>query len=354
MNIYIQAAAQISSQEPLSHAWFYHPIRYTERFVRSIEPDYKEYINPMQARRMGKILKRALATSLYVVHKTGIDQPDAIISGTGLGCIENTEKFLTAMVRDNEMYLQPTYFMQSTHNTISSQIALHLKCNKYNTTYAQRGISFESGLLDAYLQFELGKIKTALVTSHDEMTPDYFTLLEKINYWKKGDINETLLRKSDSIGSFAGEASSCFMLENKKSKTSMCEIKGVDIFFNPTPQRLQEAIETMLGKHQLSLKDIDVVMTGLNGDKDNDAVYHQFQQRLFHEIPMAWYKHLFGESFTATGLGMYVAATAIQEQTLPVDYLFNRETPLNGIKKILIYNHFQNKDHSLILLSSCC
>jgi 3-oxoacyl-(acyl-carrier-protein) synthase len=353
MNIYIQAAAQISAQDPIGNAWFQHPLRFTERYVRSIDPDFKEYINPMEARRMGKILKRALATSLHVVRKTGIDQPDAIITGTGLGCIENTEKFLTAMVRYNEMYLQPTYFMQSTHNTISSQIALHLKCNKYNTTYAQRGISFESSLLDAYMQFELGKIKSALVAGHDEMTPDYFVLLDKINYWKTGEVNEAVLRKSDSVGSFAGEASACFMLENKKTDFSICELKGVDLFFNPSPLRMKEAIEALLSKHNLHINDIDVVLTGINGDKDNDVVYNQFQQHFFPETPMAWYKHLFGESFTACGLGMFTAATALQEQLLPVDYLFNRELPLNGIKNILIYNHFQNKDHALILLSSC-
>lgn len=353
MNIYIQAAAHISAQEPMGNAWFHSPLRFTERYVRSIDPDFKEYINPMEARRMGKILKRALATSLHVVRETGIDQPDAIITGTGLGCIENTEKFLTAMVRDGEMYLQPTYFMQSTHNTISSQIALHLKCNKYNTTYAQRGISFESSLLDAYMQFELGKIKSALVAGHDEMTPDYFVLLDKINYWKKGEVNEAVLRKSHSIGSFAGEASACFMLENIKTNLTICELKGVDLLFNPTQQQMKEAIETLLSKYNLHINDIDVVLTGINGDKDNDVVYNQFQQHFFPETPMAWYKHLFGESFTACGLGMFTAATAIQEQLLPADYLFNRDVKLKGIKHILLYNHFQNKDHSLILLSSC-
>lgn len=353
MSIYIQAAAQISNQEPLSDTWFTKPKHYMERHVRSIEPDYKDFINPMEARRMGKILKRALATSLSVVRKTGIEQPDAIITGTGLGCIENTEKFLTAMVRDNEMYLQPTYFMQSTHNTISSQIALHLKCNKYNTTYAQRGISFESSLLDAYLQFELGKIQNALVAGYDEMTPEYFVLLDKINYWKKGEINEAILRKSDSVGSFAGEASTCFMLENKKTESSICELKAVDLLFKPSLQRIKEAIEDMLYKNNLQIKDLDVVMTGINGDINNDTVYKDLTQQLFPKTPVAWYKHLFGESFTASGLGMYTAMLALQTHYLPVDYLYNKNSDLQNIKNILIYNHFQNKDHSLILLTSC-
>ncbi|PIX32882.1 MAG: beta-ketoacyl synthase, partial [Bacteroidetes bacterium CG_4_8_14_3_um_filter_31_14] len=36
-----------------------------------------------------------------------------------------------------------------THNTISSQIALILKCHGYNSTYAGRGACFETALLDA-------------------------------------------------------------------------------------------------------------------------------------------------------------------------------------------------------------
>lgn len=353
MSMYIQAAAHISIQEPLSEAWLRNPIRYTERLVRSIEPDFKEFINSTESRRKGKILKRALATSLSVVRKTGIDQPDAIISGTGLGCIENTEKFLSAMVRDGEMYLHPTYFMQSTHNTISSQIALHLKCNKYNNTYVQRGISFESSLLDAYLQFQTGKIKHALVGGYDEMTPDYFKMLDKINYWKKGKVNESIMRQSNTAGSFAGETSVSFMLEDIKKEHSLCEVKSVDIFFKPNMARLQAAIKEMLAKHQLDLKDIDVVLTGINGDKDDYAVYRRMQESIFPGKPMAWYKHLFGESFTASGLGMYVAATLIKENTLPKALLYNNIPAPEAIKNILIFNHFQNKDHSLILLSSC-
>ena len=52
--------------------------------------------------------------------------PDAIITGTGLGCLEDTEKFLTAMVTNKEEFLTPTSFIQSTHNTVSAQIALLL------------------------------------------------------------------------------------------------------------------------------------------------------------------------------------------------------------------------------------
>ena len=47
MDIFIQSAAQISIQNPLCEDWFENPIAHTEGYNRSIEPDYKPVINPM-------------------------------------------------------------------------------------------------------------------------------------------------------------------------------------------------------------------------------------------------------------------------------------------------------------------
>ncbi|MBO7366117.1 MAG: beta-ketoacyl synthase chain length factor, partial [Bacteroidales bacterium] len=67
--------------------------------------------------------------------------------------------------------LSPTSFMQSTHNTVSSMIAIHLGCHGYNATYSHTGASLESALLDAWLQISLGDIDTALVGRFDEEAP---------------------------------------------------------------------------------------------------------------------------------------------------------------------------------------
>ena len=61
--------------------------------------------------------------------------------------------------------------MQSTHNTVSSMIAIHLGCHGYNATYSHTGASLESALLDAWLQISLGDIDTALVGKFDEVAP---------------------------------------------------------------------------------------------------------------------------------------------------------------------------------------
>ncbi|MDR1181659.1 MAG: beta-ketoacyl synthase chain length factor [Bacteroidales bacterium] len=354
MGIFIHSIAQISNQEPFSDKWFSEPIIYNERYVRSIEPDFSTYISPMITRRMGKIIKRALATALHITKQTGIDNPDAIITGTGLGCIEHTEKFIAAMLENNEELLPPTYFMQSTHNTISSQIAIHLKCNGYNNTYSHRGTSFDSALFDACIQFELGEIHTAMVNGHDELTPNYFLLLDKIGYWKEGQITEQRLREGNTRGSFAGECSVSFMLGNSLRPDSICQLKGMELLYQPTKEQLTNAVDSLLQKNNLTRNDIDVLVTGVNGDRENDVIYREMHSSIFPRKPMVWYKHIFGESYTSSGLGLYAAATILQKAFIPQSLLYNACTEEITIpKNILVYNHFQDKDHSLTLLSSC-
>lgn len=144
--------------------------------------EIRDYVKPLEARRMGKIMKSSLLSSLKALREAGIEQPDAIITGTALGCLENSELLLRQMVEEGETMLKPTYFMQSTHNTISSNIAIRLGCHGYNITYTQDQASFDWAIRDAELLLKSGKCKTVLVGCHDESTPLYRQLMQRLGY----------------------------------------------------------------------------------------------------------------------------------------------------------------------------
>ena len=142
--------------------------------------EIRDYVKPLEARRMGKIMKSSLLSSLKALKKAGVERPDAIITGTALGCLENSELLLRQMIEEGEVMLKPTYFMQSTHNTISSNIAIRLGCHGYNMTYTQDDASLKWALRDAELLLRSGKCKTVLVGCHDETTPLYRDLLKRM------------------------------------------------------------------------------------------------------------------------------------------------------------------------------
>ncbi|MDR0940589.1 MAG: beta-ketoacyl synthase chain length factor [Bacteroidales bacterium] len=332
MSVYINSIQQISAQQPLSEDWFNEPIMHTEAYNRAIDVDYKQYLAPNVARRLGKILKRALVVSKKAMEESGVAQPEAIITGTGLGCIENTEIFLEKLVREGEELLNPTYFMQSTHNTISSLIAIDAKCHSYNNTYAHSGISFECALQDAFIQLETGKIKNALVGAHDEMTPVYFGILKKSGYLGKANQH------------FAGETAVAMMLSTKKSERALCSIDGVEKMYTGGKE-----LEGVRGVKKL-LSDVDYVMIGTNGVDEHDAVYFDNCAQLFSGIPLLQYKNIFGEGYTMPALGVYAAATCLHKGEIP-NHLFLGEKNTKKFRKILCYNQFEGKNHTFVLLS---
>ena len=143
--------------------------------------DYKEYISPKEGRRMGKLMKAATLTSLMALREAGIECPDAIITATANGMLETSEKFLVDMVDNGEETLSPTLFMQSTHNTIGSAIAIRTKCHGYNITYTQGKDSMKWALRDAERLIRMGKAKIVLVGCHDESSPLFRSFYDYLN-----------------------------------------------------------------------------------------------------------------------------------------------------------------------------
>ena len=160
--------------------------------------EIRDYVKPLEARRMGKLMKASLLSSLKALKLAGVECPDAIITGTALGCWENSEALLMQMLEEGEVMLSPTNFMQSTHNTISSNIAIRLGCHGYNVTYTQSDDSLEWALRDARLLLQSGRYKTVLVGCHDETTPLYRSLMERLGIHDLPDIHSIAIVLSNS------------------------------------------------------------------------------------------------------------------------------------------------------------
>ena len=146
----------------------------------AIQPNYKALIAPAMIRRMSKGIKMSIFAAQQALDEASMAVPDAIITGTGLGCSEDSEKFLRNILDDNEQYLTPTAFIQSTHNTVAAQIALRLGCKGYNFTYVNGSSSFESALLDALLQLQTGESAQVLVGGMDEIAAHTYYLLQPV------------------------------------------------------------------------------------------------------------------------------------------------------------------------------
>jgi 3-oxoacyl-[acyl-carrier-protein] synthase II len=284
------------------------------------EPDYRALLDPKLIRRMSRIIRMGAAAALTCLREAGIAAPDAIVTGTAYGCLEDTGLFLNSMIERNEEMLQPATFIQSTHNTVGAQIALLLQCTGYNNTFVHRGFSFESALLDAALLLADEEATTVLVGGIDEITAASYALLSRFGLYRR---------------TIAGEGAAFFLLTSQPSPNDYARLDGVHTFYKPsTDTGVSRELLSFLQVHGLVPGNIDMLITGDNGDEKGDRVYRQISS-LFPGKPTSTYKQLSGEYPTSASFGLWMAAHQIR----------------SGVGRVLLYNHYLGIYHSVYLLS---
>jgi 3-oxoacyl-[acyl-carrier-protein] synthase II len=357
--MYIRATGNISAQKTFGHLPFLtEVVEYTGNRLSCIEPDYKTFIDVKLIRRMSRIIRMGVAAAMECLQEAGVKSPDAIVTGTAYGCLEDTGLFLTKMVEFNEELLTPTAFIQSTHNTIGAQIGLMLQCNNYNNAFVHRGFSFESALLDGMLLLKEKEAANVLIGAIDEITNISHAILSRMGLYKQGQVSNLDLFKINPIairpkGTIAGEGSAFFLLANEPSATDYAKLDGLKIFYKPTGiKETEDQILSFLADHSITFNDIDLVITGKNGDAKSDQIFDQLQQSILKRTNTINYKNLCGEYPTAVAFALWMAANIIKSGTVPaaLEYSGSKE---KTVKRILIYNHYQNIHHSLLLISAC-
>jgi len=292
--------------------------------LHAIEPDYKSIItNANQRRRMSHLVKMGVACGLDCISQNPTAYIGAIITATGLGCLADTEKFLNIISDNNEQLLNPTAFIQSTFNTIGAQIALICKNHSYNNTYVHRGLSFESALIDS-LMWVWRYNSNVLVGAADEVTDSSHIILKRL-----GLLNNVTL----------GEGAQFFILGNEKQDDTYAELKAVKTFAKTfTNDELIIKITDFLQENSLNNNDIDYLVTGKNGHKKQDIIYNDVEN-LFSSASYSTFKDICGEYQTASSFALWKAAKTMKENP--------------DIQNLLIYNHYNSINHSLILLKKC-
>lgn len=351
--MYIRATGNISPQKTFGHQPLVEVVAYTGNRLACIEPDYKEFIDPKQIRRMSRIIRMGVAAAMECLQEAGVKVPDAIVTGTAYGCLEDTNSFLSKMVEFNEDLLTPTSFIQSTHNTIGAQIGLMLQCNNYNNAFVHRGFSFESALLDGMMLLKENDATNVLVGAIDEITNTSHTILNRLGLYKQGPVSNLDIYKTKTKGTIAGEGAIFFLLANEPAATDYAKLDGLHTFYKPYGiNEIEKQVASFLEKHSMNTGDIDLIITGENGDAGEDRIYEQLGKTVFNNKASINYKHLCGEYPTAAAFAMWLAAVTIRSGAVPAALNYTGSV-YKKIRRILIYNNYQGIHHSLSLLSAC-
>ena len=316
---YISAASTISHQPAFLNAGFSGVIEPLHAGSELINPDYKEYIEPGLLRRMSKILRMSVACSGACLKQSQIEQPDAIVVGTGLGCLLDTEKFLNNALTIKGL-LPPTSFIQSTHNTMAGQISLRLGNHGYNMTHTQNSVSFEHALLDAMLLIDEGE-KHILAGAADE----HIEFLDEISR----NLN---IKPAPGLTSGA----SFFILSAEKSERTLARVKDADAI--GLVGNIPEKISMFLDRNKVKSGDLDLVLFAGSKVVTKDEI-EEFQTFMKMEnLHCMDYLKYSGIYPTASAFAMHFAADKIRHT--------------RSLKNILICNSLIHSNLGLILIQS--
>ena len=305
----------------------------TENITKAKSPSLKEIISPAMSRRMASGVKMGIYTAKKALDEAEIDTLDAIITGTALGCLVDSEKFLTNIIQNNEEFLTPTAFIQSTHNTVGSQVALHLNCNAYNFTYTNGFNSFENALLDGFLQIKSEESSNILIGGIDEIGERTYQLQQLI-----GEI-----KSETNQGKRYSEGAHFFAISDKKSITSYAKIIDVSIQNEYDKENLFSEILKFIQLNDINLSEIDAIISGIDD--------LQLIDEINSSITIFTYKDFIGEFGTSSAFGLTLGCEILKNQTFPKEFLANENQP-DKLRNVLLVNGYKGRDLSLTLLQS--
>lgn len=342
--MYINGIGSISAQLFDPRAVNYELILPDTNRLHVVEPDYKEMMPPMLLRRMSKVVKLGIAAAKNALKDAGIEKPDIITTGTAYGCLADTENFLQKMITQEETLLTPTAFIQSTHNTVSGQIALLLNCHGHNFTYVQRGHSFESSLQESMLWLTENDQLNILSGGIDEITQHSFEIISRFGTYKK----EQEHYATPSAGCMAGEGANLFVLNTHKTDRTYAELADLKMCYR---DEAADSLDQFLAQNNLTAEEIDTCLVGSNGDVRYDETILKNIQ-ILSNARLIDFKKWSGEFPTSGAFAMALAANLILHKHAPKPLIMHEKTNDYEPRNVLIYNHYKNQYHSFILLRS--
>lgn len=350
---YINGLGIVSPQKTFDNGDFLTSVTgYSNNTLACIVPDFKQYIHPVQLRRLSRMLRIGLTAAIICTRESGNNKPEGIITATGYGFLDDTARFVSEMLTQQEKHLTPTFFMQGTYNALSGLVALTLKCNGYNNTYVNKGFSFETALHDAMMQLDEHRSSSMLVGAYDEAEPVQYKINSRVGHYKSEPINSLELFQHRSVGTLQGESSAFFSIETRQGTNCWCVLKAVKMIFRPDVKNLRAELLDFLQKNHVEVRDIDILVNGVSGDVKNDVLLEDLCKSFFEKIPELRFKHLCGEFCTASSFGMWMGASVLKRQMVPQGIQFNEASIPDSIKTVLVVNQYMGRNYSFILLGA--
>ncbi len=350
MSVYIKSIIAVSAQNTFEKNKLPEKLEPVTKWMRCVIPEFKKYIPVKALRRMNRFSRICTVSAFKSLSNLEILKPDAIITATSMGCVEDSERFLNQMLDNNEMLLTPTSFIQSTHNAVGSNLALAYNCHGYNMVYTHDNNAFETALLDAMLKVNSGEASNVLIGAADEITEENYALKDSLSKWKSTNETNLDFLNSKTEGTIPGEGATFMTVSNEKTGAEL-NLIGMEVFYSlQTAESLLDRVKRFLLVNQCDIKKIDTLLLAIDGDYRNSRVYIDLMGEELKHANIGCYKHICGSYDSDGAFAIWVASQFVNSTTIP-DYVYLRNVE-RETKRVLIVRQNFNKNFALILVEA--
>jgi 3-oxoacyl-[acyl-carrier-protein] synthase II len=349
---YVNGIGLISPQRTFDNSEFLPQLDdYSNNILSCVTPDFKQYINPIPLRRMTRVQRMGLASAVIAMRDSGIEKPDGIITATGYGAAQSKAAFVEELLLQNEVQITPTHFVQSSYNGLAGLVAMTYGCMGYNSNCVSSGSALETALQDAMLQLLDNPSFNFLVGSYEESSEKLFDLDNRTGHFKKEPGSSLRLFERNTTGTIKGEGAAFFCLSAFPSAKTWCNVAEPLVIYKPTSvDELSAKVKSFLAERNMERESIDLFISGATGDSANDQLINQFSNSFFADKSQCRFKHLCGEYQTASSFAIWLGASMLKRNHVTDSVRSNQVEPPTNLKRVLIGNHYRNKNYSFILL----
>jgi hypothetical protein len=342
---YIHQTACISPQFTFSNVDLLNLNGPVDNKLLVLEPSYPG-IPASSLRRMGKAIRTGIGAALPLLANT---PPDGIVLATANGGMEDCIKFLNQMVTYQEVMLTPGNFVQGTPNSIAGQLGMITTNRGYNITHVHRGLAFENAILDVAMLIKENPGRSYLLGGVDEISLFDHNIDTLAGWFKTEPVNTEQFYQLDSQGTVAGEGASMFIVNGTQTGAAV-HVEDMVTMHSRDEAHVSKQVELFLARNTLAGQQIDLLLTGENGDNRFLKYYERCEVLMGAGTTTGRYKHLCGEYATASAFALWLCCYILAKQIVP-EHIIKKRGSTGKCRRILIYNNFKDVQHSLMLVS---
>jgi 3-oxoacyl-[acyl-carrier-protein] synthase II len=187
-------------------------------WVKDFDPS--EYMSPGAYRRMSRISRMAVASSVEALKDSGLILDDAdrgriaVIMGTSYGSSSHAEEFYISLLNNGPRGAQPFLFPETVPNAPASHIAMFHEITGPNSTFCQNEISAENAILYAQNLLLQNQVDVALVGGADELSAIQYSCYDAV-----GALNKIKVEDDEPVnpklggGLIVGEGAGVLVME---------------------------------------------------------------------------------------------------------------------------------------------